>query len=784
MIATRYFTQLSRISDWEKTATGIRLSVDGSEATIDFLKPDLLRFEITPPTLTDAAPQFAVIADLADYKCDFKVAETDKKITVTTKAVRLEITKASFALNLTRADGSSVLQTPAKSQLGTYASLNDLFIISRTRDADEMVLGLGEKTGGMNRAGRKLSLWNVDVLNPNATKELGDWEHRRGDQTEPRSTTFDPYYISIPFYQTLDAKGRAAGFFMDNLCRAEYDFSVGGETRITFHGGKYTEYIFAGPTLPQILEQYTEITGRMATPPLWSLGYHHCRWHPYSQDDVLKHANTYRDKKIPCDSIWLDIDHMDGYRVFTWNKKLFPQPAKMLASLTKLGFRSVTIIDPGVKFEPGYSVFELGLKKNAFCRTEGGAIYQGQVWPGKTAFPDFVSAEAREWWGDLNAAHIKFGLAGIWNDMNEPATGDIPAAGMRFGGGKYSHGTYHNAYALLMAMGTAEGLKKSLPNQRPFILSRAGSAGIQRYAANWLGDNMARWDHLAMSIPMSLGMGLSGQPFVGADIGGFGESSNSELLIRWMQAATLSPFCRNHNDAGNVDQYPWSFGKTAEKHCTAAIHLRYRLMPYLYSSFVEANETGMPIMRPMAMEAPADQTLREIDDQYLLGGSLLVAPVVAKGVTARSVVLPPGEWLDWYTGKPCEGTIWAYAPLSQIPIFVRSGSVIPIWPEVPASTMGYHPESIELHVFVPSVDGGYESTLVEDDGESFSYVDGERLVTNLTVTRSGSSLTISGTTTGTPYKGFKRKSFRLVFHGANLKSEDVSGAFEIGRELK
>ena len=314
----------------------------------------------------------------------------------------------------------------------------------------------------------------------------------------------------------------------------------------------------------------------------------------------------------------------------------------MLATLAEQGFRVITIIDPGVKFDPGYAVFDAGLERDVFCRTEGGDLYLGQVWPGNTAFPDFVTEEGRTWWGELNAAHVQSGLAGIWNDMNEPATGNIPSATMRFGRGAYSHERFHNQYALLMAMATTAGLRKQMPDLRTFVLSRAGFAGIQRYAANWMGDNLARWDHLWVSMPMGAGLGLSGQAFVGADIGGFAGNTNPELFLRWMQYGVLTPFCRNHSEIGNVDQYAWSFGDVIGEHVRAAVKLRYRLLPYLYACFLTAAETGAPVQRPLVFDYQYDGVVRDIDDEYLLGPDLLVAPVTAAGID-RAPGLPAGR---------------------------------------------------------------------------------------------------------------------------------------------
>jgi alpha-glucosidase len=249
------------------------------------------------------------------------------------------------------------------------------------------------------------------------------------------------------------------------------------------------------------------------------------------------------------------------------------------------------------------------------ARTEGGDIYLGQVWPGNTAFPDFATEEARSWWGELNAAHVQSGVAGIWNDMNEPATGDIPPDAMRFDHGRHAHERFHNQYALLMAMGTTQGLLAAMPDLRPFVLSRAGFAGIQRYAANWMGDNQARWDHLEVSIAMASGFGVSGQAFVGADVGGFQGGTNAELFVRWMQYGALTPFFRNHSEIGNVDQYVWSFGDVIGRHIREAVKLRYRLLPYLYACFLAAAETGAPVQRPLVFDYQYDGAVRDTDDR-------------------------------------------------------------------------------------------------------------------------------------------------------------------------
>jgi alpha-glucosidase len=447
----------------------------------------------------------------------------------------------------------------------------------------------------------------------------------------------------------------------------------------------------------------------------------------------------------------------------------------MLSRLRDRGVRVITIVDPGVKYDPGYPVFDQAVERDVLCRTEGGDIYIGQVWPGNTAFPDFVTEEARAWWGELNAEHVRSGLAGIWNDMNEPATGAIAPDRMRFGKGAYPHERYHNQYALLMAMGTTAGLLDAMPGRRTFVLSRAGFAGIQRYAANWMGDNQARWDHLWLSMPMAMGLGLSGQPFIGADIGGFQGDSNAELFLRWMQYGTLTPFCRNHSEIGYVDQYVWSWGEPIQDLARAAIELRYRLLPYIYAAFLRAAETGAPVQRPLLYDYQYDATVRDIDDEYLLGPDLLVAPVISAGVTARHVYLPAGGWYDWHTDQAHSGGIFLLAetPLDRIPIFARAGAVIPMWPEAPASTDGFHPDVVELHLFVPTVAGTSRSFMQEDDGLTFAAAEGARYRTSFEVTRTGDRIRLRADVEGDGYPEFARQAFHIIVHGARPTSVEL-----------
>ena len=772
MTQTDNYRRFERVDRVEETPTGLLAETHGEQLRVDVLRDDVARVKISRGGVFDEAPTHAVCVDPLEETPLFTVERAEGVVLLRTPAMVISLWLDPFRLDVHRVDGTPVVETAqdADGRYWAYATLNDAFTVRRRCRQEDAFYGLGEKTGHHNRKGRDFTLWNTDVLSPDATVEFTAGLADDDPRADPRSTDFDPYYVSIPFfYHHSYPAGSMGGSFVDNAYRGAYEFSRPEEYRIHFSGGQYTEYIFAGPRMPDILTAYTWLTGRTAPPPLWSLGYHQCRWFDYTQDAVEAIAARHRDNDIPCDALWLDIEYMDGYRVFTWNEESFPDAPGMLKRLQDKGFRVITIIDPGVKHDPGYWVYDQAVERDVLCRTEGGDIYIGQVWPGNTAFPDFATEEARSWWGELNAAHVRSGLDGIWNDMNEPATGNIDPLRMRFNHGTESHERYHNQYALLMAMGTTKGLLDAMPDLRTFVLSRAGFAGIQRYAANWMGDNMSRWDHLWLSIPMAAGFGISGQAFVGADIGGFAGNSNAELYLRWMQYGVLTPFCRNHSEIGNVDQYAWAWGDVVQNLVRESLRLRYRLMPYIYAAFLQASQTGAPVQRPMVFDHQDDPMVRDLDDQYLFGPDLLVAPVTEPGQTARQVYLPRGEWYDWHSGTRHEGLrfLLVDTPMEHIPVFARAGAVIPMWPEAPASTAGYHPSVVELHLFVPSVDGEHVSVFQEDDGLTFAATEGQCYRTTLTVQRTGDRVTVRADVEGEGYAEFAREELRLVVHGAS-----------------
>ncbi|HEY5154883.1 MAG TPA: TIM-barrel domain-containing protein, partial [Acidimicrobiales bacterium] len=439
-MSTENFLRFERASAVEATDRGLAAQVHGERLRVDLVRADIVRVKISRGGTFDEAPTFAVCVDPVGSELDFTVEHADGVVRLHTTELVVSLWLDPFRLDVHRIDGSAVIETADDHGLfWGYATLNDAFTLRRRCRPEDAIYGLGEKSGHQNRRGRDFTLWNTDVLDPHATREFTAGRPGSDPRSDRTSTEFDPHYVSIPFfYHQSFRTGQMAASFVDNGYRGHYDFTGSSEYRIQFDGGQYTEYIFAGPDMPAILAAYTWLTGRIAPPPLWALGYHQCRWFPYTQDTIEQIAAQHRSREIPCDALWLDIDYMDGYRVFTWDEQAFPDVDGMLGRLDDQGFKVITIVDPGIKAEPGYRIFDQARERDVLCKTEGGDTYIGQVWPGNTAFPDFVTQAARDWWGELNAAHVRSGLAGIWNDMNEPATGAIPADRMRFGGGQYS----------------------------------------------------------------------------------------------------------------------------------------------------------------------------------------------------------------------------------------------------------------------------------------------------------------------------------------------------------
>jgi len=587
---------------------------------------------------------------------------------------------------------------------------------------DELYYGLGEKTGRLNKRGRSWVMWNTDHPGYDAVT--------------------DPLYQSHPFFIALRG-GNAYGIFFDNTHRTTFKFGAGTKAYYSFaaDGGELDYYFIYGPSVKKILTRYTELVGRMPLPPLWALGYQQCRWSYYPEAEVRTLARTFRQKGIPCDVIYLDIHYMDGYRCFTWDTTRFPNPKQLIADLASMGFKVVVIIDPGIKVDPTYWVCAEGLAGDHFCRLPDGTLHVSEVWPGECYFPDFTRPATRAWWGGLYRGLVEDGIAGFWNDMNEPGVwgGTFPDIVQHTHNGYLvDHPAIHNVYGLEMARGTYEGVRTLRPEKRPFVLTRAGFAGVHRYAAVWTGDNVASWEHVGLALRMCLGLGMSGVPFVGFDIGGFEGSPSPELFTRFLQLGSLAPLCRNHTCYGTRDQEPWAFGDHYEEINTHSIRLRYQLLPYLYELFRQASLSGLPVMRPLLVEFQSDPATWELDDQFLVGDALLVAPVLSEGTRMRWVYFPVGEWYDFYSNQTFHGParVMVEAPLERLPLFARAGAVIPMQESV--NFVGERAADPLILSIYPS-SGVTTDSLYEDEGEGFGYLQGEyaRRTVTLIPTRQG-----------------------------------------------
>jgi alpha-glucosidase len=618
--------------------------------------------------------------------------------------------------------------------------------------------GFGERTGRFNKNGESMEFYTIDVMG------VLIHSYWRDD--------YDPTYVSIPLAIIRDG-GQCCGLYFDSPERLVMDC---GKTRPgTFMtqvmDGHTRLYVINGPTLRDVVRNFTALTGRAELPPAWSIGYHQCRWGYKSEEEFKALAEKFARHDLPVSGLWYDIDYMDGYRVFTWDRKDFPRPRKLTDMLRRQGVRSVAIIDPGVKAEPGYPVYESGKAAGVFCKAPSGRDYTGRVWPGDTVFPDFTIEEGRQWWAEKVARFLdESGIDGAWLDMNDPSTGWCDTDDMLFDSGKIPHARYHNQYGHFMAQASRMAFEKLDPSRRAFLLTRSAFAGTQRYSALWTGDNDSNWKHLRMSIPSTINLGLSGIAFNGPDVGGFAGNTTEKLLVRWHQAGFLFPFFRNHSAANSKPQEPWQFGPKAMARIRDVLWTRYRLLPYLYQLFFEHHLTGDPILRPMLYE------FENVDDQFMAGPAIMAAPildsdtegefVVSGGARRqmRHIVLPKGWWYDLNTGEWIEGgrTIRYGASMDEVPLFVREGSIIP-WYDGTLKNGDTPTDDFELHVFAR--EGTCGATLYLDDQETRKYLDGEFNKATAAVTITGGEAALEIAETGPRKRGLVNLD-RAVFYGA------------------
>ena len=760
------YRPLGDLERWEKAAAGVRLWAGPVVVEVQARNEHILRLRAG----MGALPEDRSFAVEPAPTLPLAVQETPDAMELSTAGLTLRVQRRPLRFAFLDRQGQILCREDPERGLG-FAGESGL--VSMTSPPDERYFGFGEKTRGLNKRGVRMTNWNTDM---------------------PYTTTMDPMYATVPWVILFRA-GRACGFFFDNPAKNHFDMGQTNPAVWTYlvEGGGINYYFLAGPDLPALVERFTALTGRMPLPPLWSLGHHQSRWGYRTEAQVKEIARKLREKDIPSDCIHLDIHWMRGYRVFEFDPVRFPKPKALAEEVGGQGFRLVTIIDPGVKVDPEFKVYREGREKGYFCQSESGREFHAKVWPGKSAFPDFIRPEVRDWWSEQHRALTQAGISGVWNDMNDPScwTHDLhtkdyvlvlrplrhPKMVHRENGKTLPHLLRRNVYGHLECQATHEGLLRHRPGVRPFVLTRSAYAGTQRYAALWTGDNSSTFAHLGLTLPMILNLGLSGLAFTGADIGGFMWNCSPELYARWIQLGAFYPFCRTHCAIAMRSQEPWSFGPEVEAIARDYLKLRYQLMPTLYSLFRQCHETGWPVWRPLCFEFPADSRAAEIEDQVMVGPDLMLAPVTRKGRRSRSVYLPAGVWTDYWTGERIIGphTVERPAPLALMPIYLREGAVLIQQPA--CAYLDQRPaDRITFEIYPPAQSA--KAVLYEDDGRSLDYEQGVWSKTDLRLHRDGSDLRLELLTRlGTYRPPDRRFCFRVH------QFEPVKKVWRDGKEL-
>lgn len=624
---------------------------------------------------------------------------------------------------------------------------SNIVIDTKHLQANEAFFGLGDKPCQLNLRGKRLQLWGSDT-------------YGFGKET-------DPIYKNIPFFLGLrDHIGY--GIFFDNTFHTHFDFGYERKNVYSFwaQGGEMDYYFIYGPQLLKVCETFVQMTGRPELPPMWALGYQQSKWSYYPESKVRNLAKEFREHRVPCDVIHLDIDYMEGYRCFTWSKKNFPDPRKMIQDLSGQGFKTVVIIDPGIKEDRNYKVYQEGLENDYFCKRADGPLFRGSVWPGLCAFPDFTNPKVREWWSGLFGGLVEDGVRGVWNDMNEPAVFEEgtfpPDVRHDFDGHPCSHRKAHNVYGMQMARATYNGMKKFQRVNRPFTITRSAYAGTQRYAAVWTGDNVASWEHLKIANIQCQRLSVSGISFAGSDIGGFVEHPEGELYTRWIQMAVFHPFFRTHTSGDHGDKEPWTFGPKYEGVVRKFIELRYQLLPYIYTVFWQYVRYGTPMLKSGFLENQEDVEAHNRQEEFFMGDHIMVCPIAQPRAEGRWVYLPEGTWFHFWDDKPYTdaGETWIEASLDQAPIFVRAGAVIPNYP-VQQFVGEKNIEALTLQVYYGA--SATKSVLYEDAGDGYDYKDGKCNIKTFEVHGLSKGLAVHQTKEGNYNPTYQ--TYEVCFHG-------------------
>src|SRR5580704_5693380 len=746
---------LGTVQHVEKLPDGVELSAGNAKVRVTASRDGIIRVRVAPQGTFPIDKSWAVIE--APEVPPVRMEDGKDDIRLSAGAVTVIIHKSPLLISFADAQGRVIL---ADEPTLPMAWNGQRIRIWKKLPPDENYYALGDKAGPMNHRNRAFTNWNTDAFG---------W----GEST-------DPLYKTIPFFIGL-RKGAAYGLFFDNTYRSSFDFGKESSDYFPFgaEGGELNYYFFAGPDPKKVIAEYTALVGRTPLPPLWSLGYQQCRYSYYPESRAREIVRLFREKKISADVIYFDIDYQQGYAPFTINREYFPHFEQMIADFRAQGFRTILITDLHIKKHPdhGYAPYDSGIKQDVFVKNPDGSIFFGKVWPGDSVFPDFTLSRVRDWWGGLYKDFVKMGVAGFWNDMNEPSvferadkTMPLDTVHRLDDGTTLDHRAVHNFYGLENARGTYEGVRKLQADERPFVLTRAAYSGTQRYAATWTGDNSATWNHISMSTPMLLNLGLSGYALAGDDIGGFASSPPADLLTRWYELGVFNPIYRDHAAKGTADHEPWASGPEQEAIRRRYIELRYRLLPYIYTGIEDMSRTGIPFMRPIFLDYPQQENFYTDDRDFLFGDDFFVAPVVTETVDAEEIQLPPGDWYDYWTAQKHASTenIALHSALDELPLYVRAGAIIPMQPIVQNSE---EKPSGPLEIKVYAGDD-CRGSLYEDDGHTFAYQRDKFRRTNYTCKVASGSITVSATTEKNSFQPWWQAD-RVTIFGAPAEPKEL-----------
>jgi alpha-glucosidase len=741
---------LGRVTSTQKLRNGIALTAGRAKIAVTAVSDSVVRVRVAADGVFPKDTSWAVLPDKSSATPTAQVNDAADTVEIVLHDGRVRITKNPIHVSFLDSAGAIINEDDPVAGM-SFAGAS--FRVTKKMPDDESYFGLGDKTS-LNLREHVYTMWNTDAYG---------WEE-----------STDPLYKTIPFFIGM-RHGNAYGIFLDNTWRSFFDFGKESRDRYSFgaDGGELNYYFFFGPEPKRVVTAYAALTGKAPLPPLWSLGFQQCRYSYYPEARVREVARTFREKKIPADVIYLDIDYQDRNRPFTIDRQRFPTFEGMIKELGQQGFRVIVITDLHIAHVPGYKPYDEGTAGDHFVKNPDGTTYVGKVWPGDSVFPEFTLTRSREWWGTLYKDFVGMGIAGFWNDMNEPALFErrdktMPLATLHRldDGSKLDHRAVHNVFGLQNSRATYEGLLKLEGNERPFVLTRATYSGGQRYAASWTGDNSSTWNHMRMSVANLLSLGISGFAYVGDDIGGFRGSPPPDLLTRWIALGAFNPIYRDHTEKGSADQEPWVHGPEHEALRKKFIEQRYRMLPYIYTIAEEASRTGMPMMRPLFLEFPQQERLAGNDEEFMFGPKMLVAPKVWEFAASYEVQLPQGEWYDYWSGVKIPAgqnnageTLKVTPGLDELPVYVRAGSILPQQPLV-QNTQEVPQGPLELLVYPGENCGG---DLYLDDGHTFNYRRGEYLRTSFSCSVSGAgSVTIQMNAVQGSYKPwFQQMEFRL-----------------------